>query len=66
MGYKGVYMNSRQVIDILKSDGWFSVAKIGSHQHFKHAIKKGKVTVPHPKKDIPTGTLKSIFKQAGL
>ncbi|MDJ0572344.1 MAG: type II toxin-antitoxin system HicA family toxin [Pleurocapsa sp. MO_192.B19] len=23
------------------------------------------MTVPHPKKDLPLGTLKSIFKQAG-
>jgi len=24
------------------------------------------VTVPYPKKDLPTGTLKSIEKQAGI
>jgi len=24
------------------------------------------VTVPHPKKDIPTGTLRSIERQAGF
>ncbi|ENY0008508.1 type II toxin-antitoxin system HicA family toxin, partial [Neisseria gonorrhoeae] len=28
--------------------------------------KKGRVTVPHPKKDLPTGTVKNIYKQAGL
>ncbi|EMT7299110.1 type II toxin-antitoxin system HicA family toxin, partial [Neisseria gonorrhoeae] len=22
--------------------------------------------VPHPKKDLPTGTVKNIYKQAGL
>ena len=38
----------------------------GSHYHFKHPIKKGKVTIPHPKKDIPLGTLISIEKQAQL
>ncbi|HDN2383734.1 TPA: type II toxin-antitoxin system HicA family toxin, partial [Clostridioides difficile] len=27
---------------------------------------KGKVTVPHPKKDLPLRTVKSIFKQAGI
>jgi len=26
----------------------------------------GLVTVPPPKKDLPTGTVKSILKQAGL
>jgi predicted RNA binding protein YcfA (HicA-like mRNA interferase family) len=33
---------------------------------FKHPKKEGRVTVPHPKRDIPIGTLKSIEKQAGL
>ncbi|MGN0290702.1 MAG: type II toxin-antitoxin system HicA family toxin [Lachnospiraceae bacterium] len=28
--------------------------------------KPGRVTVTHPKKDIPTGTLKSISKQSGV
>ncbi|WP_225307666.1 type II toxin-antitoxin system HicA family toxin [Nitrincola iocasae] len=27
---------------------------------------KGKVTLPHPKKDLPTKTVASILKQAGL
>jgi predicted RNA binding protein YcfA (HicA-like mRNA interferase family) len=32
----------------------------------KRQPKKGRVTVPHPKRDIPIGTLKSIEKQSGL
>ncbi|WP_200806621.1 type II toxin-antitoxin system HicA family toxin [Dethiosulfovibrio salsuginis] len=28
--------------------------------------KKGKMTVPHPNKDLKKGTLKSIEKQSGL
>ena len=28
--------------------------------------KKGRVVVPHPKKDLPIGTVKSIFKQAQI
>lgn len=38
----------------------------GSHHHFTHDRKPGIVTVPHPKKDLPIGTLKSIEKQASL
>ncbi|KDN12742.1 hypothetical protein SALWKB12_1266 [Snodgrassella communis] len=38
----------------------------GSHHQFKHASKSGRVTVPHPKKDLPLGTVKNIFKQAGV
>jgi len=33
---------------------------------FKHPTKMGRVTVPHPKRDVPIGTLKSVEKQSGL
>jgi predicted RNA binding protein YcfA (HicA-like mRNA interferase family) len=59
-------MNSREVIRHLVQNGWFEVAHEGSHKQFKHATKAGRVTVPHPKRDIPLGTLKSIEKQAGI
>jgi predicted RNA binding protein YcfA (HicA-like mRNA interferase family) len=59
-------MSSREVIQALTQDGWFEVAQAGSHKQFKHAAKSGRVTVPHPKRDIPMGTLKSIEKQAGI
>jgi predicted RNA binding protein YcfA (HicA-like mRNA interferase family) len=42
------------------------VAQRGSHTQFKHPTKKGRVTVPHPKRDVPIGTSKSIEKQSGL
>lgn len=57
-------MNSRDVIRELRRDGWYEVNQVGSHKQFKHATKKGRVTVPHPSRDIPIGTLKSIEKQA--
>ncbi len=59
-------MNSRAVISVLKLDGWVEVAQRGSHVQLKHPAKPGRVTVPHPKKDIPFGTLRSIEKQSGL
>jgi len=34
--------------------------------HLKHPTKQGKITVTHPRKDIPIGTLKAIAKQAGI
>lgn len=34
--------------------------------HFKHDRKPGKITVPHPVKDLPIGTVKSIEKASGL
>lgn len=57
-------MNSREVIARLKKEGWFLFHTRGSHQQFKHPTKPGKVTVPHPKKDLPKGTLRNIFRQA--
>ena len=59
-------LDSRDVVRELKRDGWFEVNQVGSHKQFKHPTKKGRVTVPHPKRDIPKGTLKSIEKQAGV
>jgi len=64
--YKAEAVNSRDLIRELKKDGWYEVNQVGSHKQFKHSTKKGRVTVPHPSRDIPIGTLKSIEKQAGL
>ena len=47
-------------------DGWKEVARKGSHAQFKHPVKKGRVTVPDPKRDVPVGTLRSIEKQSGI
>lgn len=57
--------DSRKLIQLLKQAGWYEVAHKGSHTHFKHPRLKGRVTVPHPEKDIKTGTLMSIYRQAG-
>lgn len=65
----GVYlytMKSRDIIKALVADGWEQVAQKGSHTQLKHPTKAGRVTVPHPKRDIPPGTLRSIEKQSGL
>jgi predicted RNA binding protein YcfA (HicA-like mRNA interferase family) len=59
-------MKSSDLISAIKADGWYQVAQVGSHVQFKHPTKPGRVTVPHPKKDIPMGTLKSTEKQAQL
>ncbi|WAM33904.1 type II toxin-antitoxin system HicA family toxin [Caldicellulosiruptor morganii] len=58
--------SSREIIKILMADGWYLEAVRGDLYQFKHPIKKGKVTVPHPKKNLPKRTIKSIFIQAGI
>ena len=61
-----VRLDSRKVIKAIEKDGWYLVRVTGDHHHFKHPVKSGIVTVSHPRKDIPKGTLNSIWKQAGL
>ena len=57
--------NSRKLIKLLVTDGWLFIGATGDHHHYKHPSKPGKVTVPHPNKDIPVGTVISIYWQAG-
>ena len=57
--------NSRKLIKLLEEDGWVRVAVKGDHWQFKHPVKKGRVTVPHPTRDIKPGTVISIYRQAG-
>ncbi len=60
-----VELNSGRLIRMLRQDGWVHVDAKGSHWQFKHPNKPGRVTVPHPSKDIPRGTVASIYRQAG-
>lgn len=62
----GKSYSSREVIRILRAEGWEHVHTVGDHYQFKHPEKPGKVTVTHPVKDIPIRTLKSISKQSGI
>lgn len=66
IGCYALFMTSREVIHQLEADGWVLRRVKGSHHHFTHPTKPGRVTVKHPAKDFPMGTLKSIERQAGL
>ena len=57
-------MTSREIIRRLIADGWSLRNTRGSHYQFVHPEKPGRVTVKHPAKDIPIGTLRSIYRQA--
>lgn len=60
-------MKVREVIRLLKSDGWCQVDSKGSHHQFKHPSKPGRVTVAgHPNHELAPGTLNSVLKQAKL
>jgi predicted RNA binding protein YcfA (HicA-like mRNA interferase family) len=63
--------SSAAIIKRLRKAGWKPrrlgrSVKGGSHRQFTHPGKPGlRVTITHPVKDIPIGTLRSIFRQAG-
>jgi predicted RNA binding protein YcfA (HicA-like mRNA interferase family) len=57
--------NSRDIIRRLEKEGWRLVRSRGSHHQFKHPKRLGRVTVAHPKKDIPIKTVLEIYKSAG-
>ena len=59
-------MTSTDVLRLLLAQGWYEVASKGSHVQLKHPARPGRVTVPHPRKDLPIGTVKSIERQAGI
>jgi predicted RNA binding protein YcfA (HicA-like mRNA interferase family) len=57
----------REALELLRDNGWTVVRTTGSHRQLKHPVRPGTVTVPgRPRDEIPTGTWRSILKQAGL
>ena len=64
--WENMSKSSREIIAALLRDGWFDAGQTGSHRHFKHPSKPGKVTVPHPKRDLPTKTIGSIEKASSV
>ena len=60
-------MKVREVIKLIKADGWYLDRTRGDHRQFKHPTRPGLVTVSGKlSQDVPPGTLNSILKQAGL
>ena len=54
------------IVRMLTSDGWVLKRKgPGDHRQFTHPHKPGKVTVDMGVREIPIGTLRSIYRQAG-
>ncbi len=48
------------------ADGWVFKNQEGSHRHYVHPIKQGKVTIPFHSKELSRIVEKSIRKQAEL
>jgi predicted RNA binding protein YcfA (HicA-like mRNA interferase family) len=60
-------MTAREVIRRLLADGWYELRrKPGSHRHFKHDSRPGKIQVADHKGAIPKKTLDSIERLSGV
>lgn len=59
-------MDSAELIKQLERDGWMLRGGKGSHKVFTHPTKPGHISVPHPKKDLGTGLVRKLLKDAGL
>lgn len=60
-------MNFTEMEKIITQDGWVKSDIVGSHHHYGHPVKKGKVTIPfHGNKDLSKFVVNSILRQAGL
>jgi len=59
-------MKSADLIRELKRAGWVLDRVRGSHHVFKHPKRPGHLVVPHPRKDLGTGLVTAIRRQAGL
>ncbi len=55
----------KEVIKLLRNDGWELSYWKGDHRQFKHPVKKGKVTLRgKPSETLTQELLNSIWKQA--
>lgn len=59
-------MRAREIEKIILKDGWRLKSTKGSHRHYIHDLKSGKVTIPFHSKDLDSRTVKSILEQAGI
>ncbi len=57
--------NSRDIYRKLEKDGWVVSSVGGSHHVFKKPGMRDNISLPHPKKDLPPGTVRGIYKTAG-
>jgi predicted RNA binding protein YcfA (HicA-like mRNA interferase family) len=60
-------MKVRELLRLLRQRGWNEVRSSGGHRILRHPEKPGLLIVAvQESREVPTGTLKAILKQAGL
>ena len=65
-GGNGLPKTPKEMERLILADGWIFKSQTGSHRHYIHPSKVGKVTIPFHSKDIKKGTELPILKQARL
>ncbi|NJM82704.1 MAG: type II toxin-antitoxin system HicA family toxin [Tabrizicola sp.] len=58
-----ILTNGRDIVRRLQAEGWILVSSKGSHHKFRKDSQS--LIVPHPKKDLPLDTARSIARVAG-
>jgi predicted RNA binding protein YcfA (HicA-like mRNA interferase family) len=60
-------MKVKEAIRLVEQDGWYHIATRGSHRHYKHPTKPGRVTIAGKlSEDLSPAMENSVLKQAGL
>ena len=58
--------SAKDIERMLLADGWTVKRKgPGDHAQYTHPTRPGRVTLDMGSRDIPVGTLRSIYRQAG-
>ncbi len=60
-----VLTDSRDIVRRLEATGFVLVSSRGAHHKYRHKETGRVVILPHPRRDIPIGTVRSIYRQAG-
>ena len=68
IGYnvKVIVMRFKELEKIILDEGWRLSSCVGSHYHYEHSTKKGKITIPNHRGDIKKAVVNSVLKQAQL
>ena len=57
----------RDILKIIRAEGWYHVRTTGSHKHYRHPTRPGTTTIPgHSSDELKPKTLKSILEQTGI
>ena len=57
---------ARELERIIRKEGWYFIGQEGSHRHYAHPTKPGKITIPFHSKDVSKAVENNVLKQAGI